>query len=76
MPHSKTPGWIDWVNSATQEIILEDLEPPRYLFEKDDIPASVVWEHYKNFQSSANLLLCLISFKHISKTIKCKQQED
>jgi hypothetical protein len=35
MPHSKKPGWIDWVNSAAREIILEDLEPSGYLFEKD-----------------------------------------
>jgi hypothetical protein len=47
MPRSKKPGWIDWVNSAAREIILEDLEPSGYLFEKDDIPASIVWEHYK-----------------------------
>eukprot|EP00957_Ditylum_brightwellii_P070087 5323309-Ditylum_brightwellii.AAC.1 len=47
MPKSKNPDWIDWRNSAPKEIILEDLEPGGFLFGKDDMPASVVWEHYK-----------------------------
>ena len=48
MPRSSKPGWIDWVNSAAREIILEDLLPDGYLFGKHDMPASVAWEHYRN----------------------------
>ena len=47
MPRSNKPGWIDWVNSAAREIILEDLLPNGFLFGKNDMPASVAWEHYR-----------------------------
>eukprot|EP00957_Ditylum_brightwellii_P045098 3419907-Ditylum_brightwellii.AAC.1 len=48
MHWSKKPGWIDWKSHATREIILEDLEHNGFLFGKDDVEASVVWEHYKH----------------------------
>jgi hypothetical protein len=47
MPRSEKPGWIDWVNSAAREIILEDLEPGGFLHDKNDLEASKVWEFYK-----------------------------
>eukprot|EP00957_Ditylum_brightwellii_P083099 6317232-Ditylum_brightwellii.AAC.1 len=48
MPRSNKSRWIDWANCASREIILKDLEPGRYLFGKDDQPASKVWRYYKN----------------------------
>ena len=48
MPRSSKPGWIDWVNSAAREIILEDLLPGGYLFGKNDMPASAAWNYYRN----------------------------
>eukprot|EP00957_Ditylum_brightwellii_P044903 3405274-Ditylum_brightwellii.AAC.1 len=46
MPQSSKPGWIDWVNCAAREIVLEYLLPDGYLFEGNDMPASVAWKHY------------------------------
>eukprot|EP00957_Ditylum_brightwellii_P100365 7650328-Ditylum_brightwellii.AAC.1 len=47
MPWSKNLGWIDWMNSAAREIILEDLLPGSFLFGKDDMAASVAWKYYQ-----------------------------
>jgi hypothetical protein len=54
MPQSKKPGWINWRNSAPREIILEDLDPGGFLFGKDDMPATVAWEHYKGLEELNN----------------------
>eukprot|EP00957_Ditylum_brightwellii_P172210 13109602-Ditylum_brightwellii.AAC.1 len=47
MPKSSKPGWIDWVNSAAREILLEDLEPGGFLRDKNHMPASEIWEFYR-----------------------------
>ena len=67
MPRSNKPGWIDWVNSAAREIILEDLLPDGYLFGKDDMPASVAWEHYRDMVEFKGPLLFLISLRPVLK---------
>ena len=48
MPQSNKPGWIDWVNSAATEIILEDLLPGGYLFGGNDMSVSAAWNYYRD----------------------------
>jgi hypothetical protein len=46
---NKDNGWIDWVNSAAREILLEDLEQNGWLY-GEDLDAKVVYDIYKTKQ--------------------------
>eukprot|EP00957_Ditylum_brightwellii_P193776 14756259-Ditylum_brightwellii.AAC.1 len=48
MHWSKKPELINWNSCATREIVLENLEPNDFLFDKDDVDALVIWEYVNN----------------------------
>ena len=73
MPRSNKPGWIDWVNSAAREIMLEDLLPDGYLFGKNDMSASLAWEHYRKMPEFKSPQLYMSSLRPVSKITEDKQ---
>ena len=46
----KKDGWVNWVNHAAREILMEDLEPGGWLHGKDDEDARVVFDLYQTRQ--------------------------
>jgi hypothetical protein len=56
MPVSKKPGWVDWKKCPAQAVIMEDLQPGRPLYQRDNITAEEIFPWYKQRPAFADVV--------------------
>jgi hypothetical protein len=57
MPASKKPGWVDWMKSPAQAVIMEDLRPGGPLYQRDSILAEDIFASYKQLSAFKNVVI-------------------